>query len=64
MGMSTKSPLGVQVAKAILSGDVSLARALACGVHSWSVTEGRAICGACRVARDRNGWPVRWQDFF
>lgn len=60
------TPVGTLVARLILSGDVSAARALAADRRpslSWSVPEGRAIIGACREAC-RRGWPVRWQSFF
>jgi len=60
-----RSPLGVQVAKAILSGDVSLARSLAFGCYGWSVAEGRAIVGACRAAQARfEGCSVQPAEFF
>lgn len=44
---------GILVARAILAGDVSLARQYAAGRSSWSVPEARAINGACREANRR-----------
>lgn len=44
---------GILVARTILTGDVSLARRLAAGRASWSVSEARAIAGACREANRR-----------
>jgi len=44
------SPLGTQIARAIVAGDLSLARALACGVHTWTPAESRGIVGACVYA--------------
>lgn len=45
--------LGTLVARAILAGDISLARALACGIGSWSIPEARGIAGAVREANRR-----------
>ncbi len=42
--------IGIQVARAIISGDVSIARTLASGIYHWSVPEARAIVGACNHA--------------
>lgn len=39
---------GILVARAIVAGDISQARALARGRLSWSLTESRAILGAGR----------------
>ncbi len=47
--------LGILVARCILAGDVTRARAEAQGVRSWGVAEARAIAGACREANRR--WP-------
>ena len=50
MDMSNNNKkIGIQVARAILTGDVDAARRLAHGRMSWSVPEARAITGACRV---------------
>lgn len=46
-------PLGVQVARLILAGDVGGARALAGNRRSWSVPETRALVGAIRVANSK-----------
>ncbi len=56
--------LGTIVARAILSGDVSRAHAEAGGRTTWTVTEARAISGACRIARERfAGCAVSLADF-
>lgn len=55
--------LGAQIAQTILSGDVHLARQLAVGRRTWSVSEARAIAGACRVARERWGADVALEQF-
>lgn len=58
------APLGTQVAREILTGDVSLARSLACGVCSWSVAEARGISGAVREANRRWNAGLDVWDFF
>lgn len=50
--------LGVQVARTLLTGDVSAARKLAATNRwgtAWTVPEARAITGACREANRRWG---------
>jgi hypothetical protein len=49
------SPLGVQIARTILSGDVQAARELvwSSGRNTWSPAELRAICTAVQVANTR-----------
>ena len=47
---TTSTPLGTQVARAIVAGDLSFARALAFGVHTWTPAEARGIVGACVYA--------------
>lgn len=54
--------LGIQVARAILAGDISLARTLAGSRKTWSVSEGRAICGVCRLVQTK-GWNVHPGEF-
>lgn len=49
------SPLGVLVAREILKGDFSSARSMAGGRSSWTVTEARALLGACKEAGRRWG---------
>lgn len=45
------SRLGIQIARAIIAGDVDMARRLvAMGPRYWSVAECRAVAGACIVA--------------
>lgn len=58
--------LGVQIARNIVRGDVSTARALfnrAPRPVSWSVPEARAIAGACRYANNKWGAPVTLEQF-
>ncbi len=56
--------LGIQIAKAILAGDVSLARKLRdTGPRHWSVAECRAIAGACREANRRYGSELSLSQF-
>lgn len=59
-----KTLLGIHVARAIMAGDVSLARALACGIWSWSVPEARAIAGSVRAANKRWNAGLDVMDFF
>lgn len=54
---AARSPLGTQVARAMLAGDVHLARQLADGHTSWSVAELRGILGAGAAMTKR-----RWCD--
>lgn len=60
--MTTKKP-GILVAKIILTGDVTLARAEARGRLSWTVSEARAIGGACREANRRWGCDLSLEQF-
>jgi hypothetical protein len=52
------------VARAILSGDMDLARSTA-GTHrtAWSVAECRAVIGATKEANRRWGCGLTWQSF-
>jgi hypothetical protein len=57
------SKLGILVARAVLAGDVSLARQHAAGRVSWSVPEARAITGACREANRRWSCGLAFEQF-
>ena len=57
------SKLGVVVARTILTGDITLARREAAGRCSWSVSEARAITGACREANRRWGCELSLKQF-
>lgn len=59
-----KTRLGIHVARALVAGDASLARALACGCWHWSVAEARAIAGAVRFANERYDARINVMDFF
>lgn len=64
--MSVKfSPLGTQVARLIIAGDVTAARALAATriLPGWTVAEGRGIIGACEEANRRYGCAIDWREF-
>mgnify|MGYP000846846927 FL=1 len=56
--------LGIIIARAIVSGDVDLARKYAATNRiGWSVAEARAIGGACRYAQTTWGAPVAFEQF-
>lgn len=56
--------LGTHVARSLIAGNASLARALACGCWSWSVPEARAIAGAVRECNRRYGSTLGVMEFF
>jgi hypothetical protein len=55
--MSKPAYIGIQVARALVSGDVSRARVLANGRTCWRVCEARAILGAGRYIERMYGAP-------
>jgi hypothetical protein len=57
------TPLGVQVAKLILAGDVQAARHLAGTRRSWTVPEANAMIAAIRVANKRYGASISFDEF-
>jgi len=61
MSKTKTTRLGIRVARAIVAGDVSMARALASGVYHWSVPESRAIIGACEHVNATMNANVCWQ---
>lgn len=62
---SYHSPLGTQVARAIMSGDVDFARQLARlrETRTWTVAEVRGIIGACKAANKRWNCSLEWGSF-
>jgi hypothetical protein len=58
MSNTKKMQLGVQVARLVVRGLVGEARALAGSRTSWSVSEARALIGACRFAQTKLGAPA------
>ena len=56
--------LGILIARAIISGDVTLARKLRdTGPRYWTVAECRAVSGACREANRRYGCQLSLSEF-
>ena len=54
--------IGIQVARTILTGDITAACRLA-SRSAWSVAEARAIAGACREANRRWGCTLAFEQF-
>lgn len=53
--MSKKRPIGVEIARLIMKGDVQAAHLLRGKKATWTVPEARAIAGASKAASKRYG---------
>lgn len=61
--MNKHTTPAIHAARAIVRGDVQRARLELAGVKSISVTEMRALAGACAEASRRYGCFLDWADF-
>lgn len=53
----------IHAARAIVRGDISRARTESAGKCLATITEARALAGACRIANAKLGTNLRWCHF-